>query len=104
MSLGSRFHSILRLDLTSSSLVWIWQFAMTPPMTELGGAPVSSKEILGRNPIVIDYMPVNEALYEWHTGYGFTSHFGVLSDRSPVPETLPLMTVYYRLIGVPGEH
>jgi hypothetical protein len=74
-----------------------------PSTAELVGGPVYSDEILVRNPLMIQFVPVIEDQNPRQRGYGFYGWFSVLTDRSPVVDALPLMTVYYRLIGAPGE-
>ncbi|MBI4602424.1 MAG: hypothetical protein HY721_10745 [Planctomycetes bacterium] len=76
-----------------------------PLLAELVGEPVYSEEVLTRDPIVIDFVPVRDDQNPntKPKGDGFYGHFGVLRDRSPVVGELPLMTVYYRLLGYPGE-
>jgi hypothetical protein len=89
----------LDLEFTSIALA----VCHDPSLTELVGEPVYSEEILERNPIMIQFLPVQEGQNPRHEGYGFYSWFSVLRDRSPVLDGLPLMTVYYRLIGFPRE-
>ncbi|MGH2726194.1 MAG: hypothetical protein ACRDKS_04375 [Actinomycetota bacterium] len=74
-----------------------------PSKAEIVGEPVYSEEFLSRNPLVLQFVPVQEDKNPRHTGYGFHSNLSVLRDRSPVAGELPLMTVYYRLLGAPGE-
>lgn len=74
-----------------------------PLLAELVSGPIYSEEILARNPLAIDFVPVREDQNPRHKGYGFYGHFGATVERSPVVGELPLMTVYYRLIGFPGE-
>jgi hypothetical protein len=74
-----------------------------PSVAELVGEPIYSEEIVARNPIVIEFIPVREDQNARHSGYGFVSNFFAMMDRNSVIGELPLMTVYYRLIGVPGQ-
>ncbi|MBI4601799.1 MAG: hypothetical protein HY721_07545 [Planctomycetes bacterium] len=74
-----------------------------PSLAELAGEPVYSEEILARNPLVMYVVPVREDQDPRHSGYGFDAHFGIIVDRSPVVGELPLMTVFYRLLGFPWE-
>ncbi len=74
-----------------------------PSIVEPVGGPVYSEEFLARDPLMITFVPVREDRVSTHKGYGFAGIFGPLVDRSPVAATLPILTVYYRLMGVPGE-
>lgn len=74
-----------------------------PLLVEIIGGPVYAEEILARDPLSFHFAPVSEDHDPRDTGYGFYSHIGPLIDRSSVVGALPLMTVYYRLIGFPGE-
>jgi hypothetical protein len=74
-----------------------------PLVAELVGGPVYSEEILERNPIQTLFFPVDEGSEpDAHSGHGFLGMLIGL-ERIPVPRVLPLLTVYYRLMGDPGE-
>ncbi len=89
------------LDFEFNSIVLV--VCHDPSLVELVGDAVYSEEILARDPLSFGFDPVLEDQDPSHTGYGFYAHFGPLVDRNPVVGRLPLMTVYYRLIGRPGE-
>jgi len=74
-----------------------------PSNAELVGGPVYSEEFLARDPLMATFVPVREDRSSRQKGYGWAGIFGPLVDRSPVVGVLPILTVYYRLIGLPGE-
>jgi len=74
-----------------------------PSMAELVGGPVYSEEFLARDPLSMTFVSVREDRNPRHKGYGFYGNFGAMVDKSSIAGELPLMTVYYRLIGAAGE-
>jgi len=73
-------------------------------VAEVLGEPVFSAELLERDPFLssVDFFQP-EGYPESGRQYGFSVRIGPLLVRASIPASMPLMTVYYRLIGAPGD-
>jgi len=80
-----------------------------PEVAEIVGKPVYTEEFLSLvGPMMMTFMSVNEAEGRNNfRGYGFALHAGlykpVYYSRFPSDIPFPIMTVYYRLKGKPGD-
>ena len=73
-----------------------------PTKAEIVGKPVYADEIMARTPHYIDFSAIREGAEPRFRGNGFHSYI-FFADRSPVVGEMPLMTVYYRILGASGQ-
>jgi hypothetical protein len=76
-----------------------------PGVVEIVGEPILSDDLLMLDPILgLGFIPVDQSSDSiHHTGHGFIFEPGGFDPKNGISTDLGVMTVYYRLVGVPGE-